>query len=82
MASRQQIYLRVHRQYPEPITISFVVLLGDSLAHIPHPQRAIFRVRDDDLRLLAMKHDTGHVIYMPAQGIHLPRFIICNPKEK
>lgn len=77
---REEVHLRVRAENPKPVVLSSKRLHPRPLAHVPHSDGLILRVRDDDV-LPRVKHHARHVVHVPAQGVHLPRLGIVHPPQ-
>mmetsp|Transcript_23548 Transcript_23548/g.61973 ORF Transcript_23548/g.61973 Transcript_23548/m.61973 type:complete len:426 (+) Transcript_23548:1907-3184(+) len=80
VTNRNEIRGPMRRDDPEPVIFPPEGVNACALRHIPHANRPVLRVRQNEL-LLRMEHHTRHIVEVASQGVHLPGFGVVHPPQ-
>jgi len=80
LTSSEQVESRMSGQNPEPIIFPPKRLYRRPLAHIPHPDSLVLRVRNDQL-VFRMEQCRRNIVEMSSASIDFPRFRFRHPPQ-
>ena len=71
VARGKDIERGVRGQYPEAVILAAERVKAAAVGHVPHPYGLVFGVGQNQI-LARVKHDTRHVVVVPATRVHFP----------
>lgn len=80
LTSSKQVQVRMRRQHPKPIMLPPKRLHRRPLGHIPHPDRLILPIRQDQL-VPRVEETHRDVVEVSAAGVDFPGFGIGHAPE-
>mmetsp|Transcript_20415 Transcript_20415/g.47729 ORF Transcript_20415/g.47729 Transcript_20415/m.47729 type:complete len:204 (-) Transcript_20415:449-1060(-) len=80
VTSSKKVLLWVNSQNPESVLFSAEGLHAAALRHVPHTNRAILRVGNNQL-MLGVEHHTRHIVDVPTESVHLPGLAVIHTPE-
>ena len=78
--SSEEVELGMRRKDPEPVVLPPERLHRRPFAHVPHPNRLVLGITDDEL-VLGVEQRDRDVVKVPAAGINFPRLGLAHPPE-
>mmetsp|Transcript_35164 Transcript_35164/g.101267 ORF Transcript_35164/g.101267 Transcript_35164/m.101267 type:complete len:220 (-) Transcript_35164:378-1037(-) len=80
MADGDEVRGPVRRDDPEAVVLPPEGVDADALRGVPHADRAVLGVGQDQL-LLRVEHDAGHVVEVAPERVDLPRLRVVHPPK-